>query len=295
MKSRQLTKKIANNISNRLSALALSSLLISFNASALEKILSEKLIDVPLPPNKEIIIKFPQAVTHTEIVEGDSNAPLSQFLRPDGVLLLTAKEAFGRARMVAPMIDGNVVILDLHAEIGALNYETIHLIDPKTIKPKAKPVSTPKPQPPETNPNKPAFLKDGGAMTKNVSRSQRIDYHDMVRFAFRHYSGPARLIGRKVSGKKMAVKRFTTRQFLRVWHQRIALKPLAQWKIEGKYVTVLLANNLSHERIPFDPRALRGRLMFSAALSPVLEPQGSVNDQTLWAVITALPFNQAIR
>ncbi|PID64362.1 MAG: hypothetical protein CR962_01620, partial [Gammaproteobacteria bacterium] len=72
-------------------------------------------------------------------------------------------------------------------------------------------------------------------------------------------------------------------------------KPLKQWKINDDYVTVLLVNNLSARPVAFDPRALRGRLKFAAALSPVIQPQGSVNDQTLWAVITAVPFDTAIK
>ncbi len=260
-------------------------------------VLSEKSVKVPLPVGKEIIIKFPYVVTHTEVLNQEKPGGIKQFLRPDGVLMLEASEAFGKARMVAQMIDGNVVVLDLNAEVGAINYETIRLLDPKSIKKKPKPkpqkVKPIVPPKPEVNPYKPDFLKDGAAMTKTVATPPPIGFNDMVTFGFRHYVGPSRLIGNlpatpvKVSG--------IGNHWVRVWGDRLSIKPLQQWRIADNYLTVLLVNNLSSSPVEFDPRALRGRIRFAAALYPVIQPQGNVQDQTLWAIVTAVPFNQAIR
>lgn len=278
---------------------------------ALEIVLSEKPVKIPLPKDKEIVIKFPHAVTHTEILKeyvGKTDS-LRKFLRPDGVLLLKAGQPFGEVRMIAPMVNGDVVILDLDASIGAINHETIRLIEPKSlkqIKPKQKTAEQPpvtvaqpkkkKKRKPKTNPNKPAFLQDGAVMTKSRQQSGAgaTNYGEMVQFGFRHFVGPSRLIGHRVKGKKVTVTRTGLSRFVRMSNKRLRIKPLAQWKISDKYLTVLKVDNLSAYPMPFDPRALRGRIITASALHPVLQPQGSVSDQTLWAIITGIPFNKAI-
>ncbi len=281
---------------------------MSFTNFALDIILDEKPVKVPLPVGKEIIVKFPKAVTQIEALEGANTEGLKQFLRPDGVLLLTAGEEFGDTRVVATMIDGNVVLLDLNPSVGAVNHQQINLVDPKALKKSAqsgivvravdkkevKPTNVP-----EKNPYKPAFLQNGAAMTKNSSGNntnsrQSVGVNQMVQYGFRHFTGPSRLIG-KQKAKRVPVKRIHSSQFVRVWHNRLSVKPLRQWKMGDKYVTVLLVNNTSSVAVEFDPRALRGRLIFAAALYPVIQPKGSPQDQTLWAVVTEIPFNQAIR
>ncbi len=277
---------------------------MSFTNFALDIILDEKPVNVPLPVGKEIIVKFPKAVTQIEALEGNTEG-LKQFLRPDGVLLLTAGEELDKTRVVATMIDGNVVLLDLNPSVGAINHQKINLVDPKSIK---KPVKSgikitskkEKNKEPEKNPYKPAFLQKGAAMTKNATSHSNTPHHQsigvnqMVQYGFRHFVGSSRLIG-KQKAKRVPVKRIRTSQFIRIWHNRLSVKPLRQWKMGDKYVTVLLVNNTSPFAVEFDPRALRGRLIFAAALYPVIQPKGSPQDQTLWAVVTEMPFNQAIR
>lgn len=291
-------------------------------AVAIDRILDEKSVDVPLPVGKEIIVKFPMAVSQTELLDGERDG-LRQFLRPDGVLMLKASEAFGEARMIASMLDGNVVVLDLNAQVGAINYETINLVEPKSLKKKQMPTINGVPMQEEKpvqrsaqsktivvqndaqntgnseqNPNKPAFLKPGAAMTKNAKKTTSADanvgFNEMVQYGFRHFVGPSRLIG-KQSAKRVRVSRSGVSRLVRMWGNSLSIKPLGQWKIGNQYVTVLLVNNTSSSPVAFDPRALRGRLMFAAALYPVIQPQGSVQDQTLWSVVTAVPFNKAIR
>lgn len=269
-------------------------------ASALDIVLDEKAVEVPLPVNKEIIIKFPMAVTHTELLDDDNSEnntdSLRQLLRPDGVLMLSAGKPFGKTRLIATMIDGNIVVLDLHAQIGAINHETITLIDKKSQLAKTKTTASKSIQvKPLRNPYKPDFLKDGGVMTKNTATQHAIGFNQMVQYGLRHFTGPSRLIGKQVMATKVSLSRRGVSRWVRVWGNQLAIKPLKQWKINDDYVTVLLVNNLSARPVAFDPRALRGRLKFVAALSPVIQPQGSVNDQTLWAVITAVPFDTAIK
>ncbi len=253
-----------------------------------------------------------KAVTQIEALE-DANTEglkgLKQFLRPDGVLLLTAGEDFGKTRVVATMIDGNVVLLDLNPSVGAINHHKINLLDPKDFKKSEQPkiiVSSvnPKRHKPEKNPYKPAFLQQGATMTKNTATESKTDSHSsanrsigfnqMVQYGFRHFTGPSRLIGQQ-KAKVVPVSRIHTKQLVRIWHNRLSVRPLRQWKMGDKYLTILLVNNTSSVAVEFDPRALRGRLMFAAALYPVIQPKGSYQDQTLWAVVTDMPFNKAIR
>ncbi len=264
-------------------------------AHAKDIILTVKPVNVPLPVNKEIIVKFPYAVLQTELLSPEHAEKFSQFLTPEGALHLTATQPFDKTRLVAEMVNGKVVLLDLKAGIGALNHEVINLVDPKSlkkVKPKAEVAAKPK-----TNPNKPKFLHNGGVMTKTspAVQKQAIGYNTMTQFGFRHFVGPSRLIGDEIKAKKVRVSSKGLNHFVRLYGNRISLKPLAQWKIGKQFLTVLLVNNQSTYAIPFDPRALRGRLEFSASLHPVIQPAGSMQDQTLWAVITGVPFNKAIR
>jgi len=59
-------------------------------------------------------------------------------------------------------------------------------------------------------------------------------------------------------------------------------------------VTALGVYNRATAAVPFEPRALRGELLFAAALHPTLGPQGSGHNGTVWAVVTRRPFNQAL-
>lgn len=275
--------------------------LLTYYSYALDVILDEKPVNVPLPVGKEIIITFPQPVTQTDPLGADNIDTLKQFLRPDGVLLLQAGEAFGQARLVATMIDGNVVLLDLNASVGAINHQTINLIDPRTLKkPAGIKVTSHSEEAVEKNPYKPDFLKHGGRMTKTGSKgkggssSAEPGFNQMVQYAFRHFVGPSRLIG-KQKAKRVAIGQVNAQRLVRVWGKRLKIKALRQWKMGNKYVTVFLVNNTSPNPVEFDPRSLRGRLMFAAALYPVVHPQGSHRDQTLWAIVTNVPVSRALR
>lgn len=275
--------------------IALIALLTLFSSYAVDRVITVKPITVPLPVNKEVIVKFPYTVVQTELQSGEFADRFSRFLTPDGALYLEATKAFDKTRLLVEMINGEIVLLDLKASVGAINHEVINLIDPKTLK-KPAPKKNPIIQAPEENPNKPAFLRNGGVMTKTspAAKNTGIGYNTMTQFGFRHFTGPSRLIGDEVKAKKVKVSRQGLSTFVRLSGNRLALKQLAQWKIADKYLTVLLVQNRSALPIPFDPRALRGRIQFSAALHPIIQGAGSMTDQTLWSIITEVPFNQAI-
>lgn len=274
--------------------LAMLMAVLSITANARQVTLSNLPIEVNLQTGAELIITFPDTVTHTNILTAENTDKLTTFLTPEGVLYLTANENFGTTRLVAELVDGKLVVLDLKASSAYATDKQLTIVKPTaaTIPPLPAPV-------PATNPHKPDFLSDNAAKTKSQQPStanghQAPGFHSMVQFGFRHFVGPSRLIGEEVKGKKLTVGTVDSKRLLRVIGGQVHIKPLAQWKIEDKYLTVLLVNNHSARPVEFDPRAIRGRWQFAAALYPVIAPRGSRYDQTLWALISAEPFAKAI-
>lgn len=265
--------------------------IISLQILAKQVVLSEKPIAVRLPIKKELIIKFPQPVTHTNLLNEQDAMVLSTLLSPEGILYMTALEGFEPSRMVAELVDGRLVMLDISAsELGPFDSDIT--ISEKVIQQEIPPVQVIS-EKPEENPYLPDFLKDGAAKTM-VAETQvdAVQYHVLVQQAFRQYVGPSRLAGGSL-GQEMKVNTASLNRLIRLNDGRLKISLVKSWKSHGHYVTVLLVNNLSHEPIAFDPRAIRGRWVFAAALHPVLSPSGTTEDRTLWALISTVPFEQA--
>ncbi|MDO4643123.1 MAG: DUF3438 family protein [Cardiobacteriaceae bacterium] len=278
---------------------------------AREVVLSEKPIALNLPVGKEVIIKFPESVTHSTVLNENSGEALNSLLTPDGVLYLTAAHTFEKTRMMTELVDGRIVMFDIQAS-GMGPFDGDLSIVRASAAPVSEPVATTAPAypgqpvagaiPKEKNPYKPDFLEDDAAKTLNIangdfggadSQTKQVGYHNMVQYGFRHYLGPARLIGENL-GKVVSVsKNDVSATLLRMNDGRLTVKPLKQWVIDDYYLTVLLVNNRSASAVEFDPRSIRGRWVFAAALYPVLEPRGNRFDQTLWALISQVPFDKA--
>lgn len=264
------------------------------NNGVKEITLSEKPISLRLPLQKEVIVRFPQPVTHTDLQDQSKVNAFTNLLTPDGVLYLRAVEAFEPTRMIAQLVDGRLVMLDVSgATMGPYDGDLL-IRDPA-----AQPIA----QEPAKNPYKPAFLEDGAAKTLNMAegdlggaatvQSGDAEFHQMVRYGFRHFVGPARLIGDDLGKPVKVGKSDVAATLLRMNDGRLSVKALKQWEIGDYYLTVLLVNNKSPSAVEFDPRTIRGRWVFAAALYPVLEARGSRFDQTLWALISQVPFDKA--
>jgi hypothetical protein len=300
---------------------------------ARDAVLSKNPIPLRVGVGKEAIISFPQPATHTRITNETAANAVSNMLTPQGVMYLTATKPFERSRMIAELVDGQMVMIDIEAsengpfdtelnitDRGATNAATAAAAIPAVATTPAllpagsgptgsaiapQPAAQPSPgRDGDDNPYKPDFLKDGAAKTLNMAEGDLggaqvvnagSDYHQMVRYGFRHYVGPARLIGDDLGKPVKVGKSDVASSLLRMNDGRLSVKPLKQWAIGDSYLTVLLVNNRSASAVEFDPRGIRGRWMFAAALYPVLEPRGSRFDQTLWALISAEPFDQARR
>lgn len=301
---------------------------------ARDAVLSKTPIPLRVGVGKEAIISFPMPATHTRITNETAANAVSNMLTPQGVMYLTATKPFERSRMIAELVDGQMVMIDIEAsengpfdtelnitDRGATNAATAAAAIPAAATTPAllpagsggptgsaiAPQAAAQPSPGrdgDDNPYKPDFLKDGAAKTLNMAEggfggaqvvNAGSDYHQMVRYGFRHYVGPARLIGDDLGKPVKVGKGDVAASLLRMNDGRLTVKPLKQWVIGDSYLTVLLVNNRSASAVEFDPRGIRGRWMFAAALYPVLEPRGSRFDQTLWALISAEPFDQARR
>ena len=302
---------------------------------ARDAVLSKKPIPLRVGVGKETIISFPQPATHTRITNETAGNAVSNMLTPQGVMYLTATKPFAQSRMIAELVDGQMVMIDIEAsENGPFDTELnitesgknaavatvptsaipAAAVDPALLPAGSGPTGAAiAPQPAvqpapgkdgDDNPYKPDFLKDGAAKTLNMAEGDLggaqvvdagSDYHQMVRFGFRHFVGPSRLIGDDLGKPVKVSKSDVASSLLRMNDGRLTVKPLKQWAVGDNYLTVLLVNNRSAAAVEFDPRAMRGRWMFAAALYPVLEPRGSRFDQTLWALISAEPFDQARR
>lgn len=276
-------------------------LLCTVFSHAREVVLTEKPIAVRLPINKEVIVKFPEAVTHTNMLNEQSGRKLSTLLSPDGVLYMTATEEFDSSRMVAELVSGSLVMLDVSALPRGPFDSDISIVERQaTPVPTPAPATTaeaPKPETIEKNPYKPAFLEDGSSMTLNAAQAPsrpREDYHRLVQMAFRQFYGPHRLASLPL-GEKQTVSQKALANFVRLNDGKLQFRVLQSQKISDKYLTVLLVENRSANAVAFEPRAIRGRWLFAAALHPVIEPAGGQNDRTLWALISAVPFDKARR
>ncbi|MCP5076232.1 MAG: DUF3438 family protein, partial [Rhodobacteraceae bacterium] len=97
-----------------------------------------------------------------------------------------------------------------------------------------------------------------------------------------------------IEAVQVPVRSVSARDWLRIQSKYLEVQPLAQWKLGERYVTAVAVYNKSAQAVEFDPRALRGKPLFVAALHPTLRPAGSGHNGTVWAVVTDQPFNQTV-
>ena len=247
-------------------------------------------LPVVLKVGVERRIDFPEPIADLDIPQPVSAAS-RVVLSPTGQLHWLAQAPFTSARVLATAVSGTLYQLDVHAQTDGAPPERLVVRDP-TLE-----VSV---QAQKNAPTDPARLEAvAAALIPDFLRSpspdapRRASYAALVRFALAHYSGPARLIP-KLEATPIAVRPIAVRDWVRWPVAGLRIQPLRQWQAGKLHVTVLGVNNHGSRPIPFEPKALRGRLLFAAALQPTLEPAGSGHNGTVWAVVTEPPFNQAV-
>ncbi len=249
-------------------------------------------IPVALKVDAERRIDFPESIADIDIpqtVARQSRVVLS----PTGQLHWLAREPFAPVRVLATAVGGTLYQLDVSAQAEGAAPERLTLHDPvleATADAKANAPTDQARLEAAAGALIPDFLQPGAPGAKGQGRA---DYAALARFALAHYTGPARLIP-KLDATPVAVRPFDVRDWVRLPVAGLTIRPLQQWKAGNLHVTALGVYNGGSMAIPFEPKALRGRLLFAAALHPTLEPAGSGHNGTVWAVVTAQPFNQAV-
>lgn len=209
-------------------------------------------------------------------------------LTPTGSLLWTARAPFPAARVLATSVSGTLYQLDVQAHAEGAPPPRLIISDP-SFEAAALPLSDRAQREAVAAALIPDFLKGHGSAGRGGEPSPAA----LARFALAHYQGPARLIP-ALDASPVPVQPIATHAWVRVQSAALAVRPLKQWKIGARYVTALGVDNRSARPIAFDPRALRGDLVFAATLHPTLEPVGSGHQGTVWAVVTDQPFNRAV-
>jgi integrating conjugative element protein (TIGR03749 family) len=248
-------------------------------------------IPVALKVKAERRIDFPEPISDLDVPKGLEQQSRI-VLTPTGQLHWTAQAPFEPARVLATSVSGTLYQLDVGARAGGEAPERLTITDPVLDAAAAAEANAPDPRARLERAAAaliPEFLKGetGGA------RAGGPRYAELARFALAHFTGPSRLIP-KLDAARVAVRPIDTRAWLRVQSAYLTLRPLAQWKAGDLHVTALGVYNRATAAVPFEPRALRGELLFAAALHPTLGPQGSGHNGTVWAVVTRRPFNQAL-
>ena len=297
-------------------------------ASAAEVVVwQDNPINIALKTGVERRIDFPEPV-----VEIDAPQTLTDnsriLLKPDGKLFWLPNADFDKTRIMVTSITGSIYLFDVTANAEGRE-DMMQVIDPAinghvisathlanatqtdTVAdstPANAAMAAPIKERPAVDtlpPGLPDFLKTNHATTATASSrasapdpsqtgqtTQDIGYIEMARFAMAHYTGPARLIP-SYPASRIGVKPIT-KPWLRVMGHRIRAKPLGQWQMSGKYVTAIVVRNQDRTPLSWDPRALRGDFEFASALHSVIAPAGHIGDESLWVVVSARPFNEAV-
>ena len=238
-------------------------------------------------------IDFPEPIADLDIPQPVS-ATSRVVLSPTGQLHWLAQAPFTSARVLATAVGGALYQLDVSARAEGATPERLVVRDP-ALEASVQAQTNAPTDPARLEAAAAALIPDFLRPTPPgaAGHPPRASYAALARFALAHYSGPARLIP-KLDATPMAVRPIAVRDWVRWPVAGLRIQPLRQWKAGKLHVTALGVDNPSARPVPFEPKALRGRLLFAAALQPTLEPAGSGHHGTVWAVVTEQPFNQAV-
>lgn len=257
------------------------------DAPALRVVWQNDPLVVPLKVGVKRRIDFAEPIADLDVphaVERQSQIVLT----PTGQLLWTARAPFPAARVLATSVSGTLYQLDVQAHAEGAPPPQLIVGDP-LFEAAAPPLGDRAQREAVAAALIPDFLKGDGS----AGRGGEPSHAALARFVLAHYQGPARLIP-ALDASPVPVQPIATHAWVRVQSAALAVRPLKQWKIGARYVTALGVDNRSARPIAFDPRALRGDLVFAATLHPTLEPVGSGHQGTVWAVVTDQPFNRAV-
>ena len=263
------------------------------SAASVQAIWQGDPLPVVLKVGVERRIDFPEPIADLDIPQPIS-ATSRVVLSPAGSLHWLAREPFGAARVLATAVSGALYQLDVRAQPEGATPERLVVRDP-ALEASIQAQTNAPTDPARLEAAAAALIPDFLRPTPPGANGPppRASYAALARFALAHYSGPARLIP-KLDATPVAVRPIAVREWVRWPVAGLRIQPLRQWKAGKLHVTALGVDNHGSRPVPFEPKALRGRLLFAAALQPTLEPAGSGHHGTVWVVVTEQPFHQAV-
>lgn len=238
-------------------------------AASVDIVWKDDPIPLELTVDEEQRIDFPETLAALDVPDAlKENASL--LLSPKGILLITVNSELADQRIFATSVTGSVYLVDISAS-KAVSAKDYRIVDPAVEAAREageKRIATP--------------------FQSRTSKRSPKTYVELARFAMTHHMGPERLIPEVSEATPLSVEPVDMNRFVRL-QRHIDVEPLRQWQIGDVYVTTLLAKNTGTLVHQFDARALRGRFLFAATASLVLEPGA----ETVWSVISKTPFSVA--
>ena len=240
-------------------------------------------IQFVVPVGKQRMISFPDRITITNTDTALTNEIVSMF-NNNGTLYVTAKKAFKPILLPVKLVtSGQVVLIYLSADAKAKNTSPLNVVVPEVSQSQYRGNET------ETEP------------------SFTINAVSLLRFAAQQFSY------KRLANIPDAISRtplFSTRSVSIYYGDSVMAFPLASWKANDLYVSVVQVTNTTNKVLTLDPRYLMGYWQaaafyrFDTVMSNhttpkvpfnVLTPQGSARDYTLLLVVSNMPFGEAIK
>lgn len=242
----------------------LTILLSVFSVAAISQtaehvLVTNKPVQVVLPVGDEKIITFGQDV---QLGLDRNQLPEStlQVLIVGKSAYLKANADFKKQRILAKLESGQVMILDLQANLKGTPNELI-VLQEKT--------------------------KQHGTNPQNDD----VDAVTLTRFAVQQLYAPKRLLSNPHQIMRTAMH---TNKSITLFDARTKALPLAQWQYGSLYVTALKIKNLTNLPVQLDPRIIIGdfkaaTLYPKTSLTPVTQP----GDSTTLFLVASKPFENA--
>lgn len=251
----------------------------------------DKPMQLKLPVNVEVRVKFPQDVS---LQVKEELLPKLKPLLPDAkTIYWTATEKFPASRIIATANNGSkVYVFDLIADTANPAKDLV-IEDPSMV-------SASEQTPPVHGSTANATGADPAEATTDLPdlNTALTDPAEIVltRFAAQTLYSPTRLLPssdviRQVSAPSIPPD-FPLIQSRR--GEQFSVKPVGAWSGYGKYITAVLIVNTTSLSLQFDATAVRGNFSHITAQHINIGPKNSLEDRTTLYLISDEPFGQAI-
>lgn len=253
---------------------------------------SREPLDVVLPVGAERQVAFPASVKVGVPVE------LTGLLRTqtlNGIVYWLADKAFPKTRVqVFEEASGTMYLLDLSAVADA-PASPVEVVNGSQASALGLPVALP--PLPGALPMPSARAGTGTVLPAAPAAAApppEVDYVALARYAAQQVYGPSRLIEPLPGMSRTAVPKRAFPYLIGGWN--VTATPIAGWQhAGGLYVTAVVIENRSTDRVSLDPRRVRGAWLAAAFQHVTLLPAGADGhaDRTALYVVSRRPFAEA--